>query len=90
MTLAEFNSIFFTSPNRWDTNKMIVFTDEESMDDWISDTLDGTDNHDGEIFCALYSCMKAEVYLNEDICKSKVLNFVAVARDCVAVLIERR
>lgn len=88
MTLKEFSDKAFSSPGEWKPETIFVFEDEESMDSYLEDVLNGEENHDGEIAFVMCSDFRSEHYLKEEILTSEVDHFVAMESDTFAVLIE--
>ena len=88
ITLADFNSIFFTRPTIAPTSTMYVFDDEESADSWVMDMYFNEDNRDYDLLFVLRSDMIAEYFLKEKWCKAKVQQFYAVEPDVLVVVIK--
>ena len=88
MTLGEFSGMIYTTPGEWRDPTIYVFRDEQSAYEWLSDDLDGTENHCGGLFCTLHSENKPITYMKEEIVNSKVWKVYAMDRDKFAVVID--
>ena len=86
MKLIEFYSKFFERPKSVSPTTIYVFFDEESVENWILNTM-GDTNSDWELVMVLSSHFKADYTIKEEWCNAEIEEFYAIAPDTIAVVL---
>lgn len=88
MTLSEFNAKFFARPQVTGNNKIYVFHDEDSADNWIEYKYSMETEYFAELDMVIESSMILEHTVKEEWCKAEVQQFYAVEPDVIVVIVD--